>query len=632
MEIGIITRKLRIEGMTCVNCQNKIEKTLLGTTGIEKAEVSYNAGTATLTYNADTITIREITSIIKSLDYRVLTGEEPARVSGNMSSKAGILIIIAAAFMLMQGLGLTGLFNSFPLAETGMGYGMLFLIGVVTSVHCIAMCGGINLSQCLPAAGSASPNRFTALRPSMFYNLGRVISYTTVGVIVGALGQVISFPGRMKGMIQLAAGLFMVIMGINMLGLFPALRKFVPRMPKFFAGKIDREKGRVSNPLYVGLLNGLMPCGPLQAMQLYALSTGSPLKGGVSMFLFSMGTVPLMFGLGALSSVLSKKFTAKAMTVGAALVVILGLSMLSYGWALSGFGSPVDGFVSLAGFGGGGSVSTASVPGGSGAALVIEDGVQVVNSDLRSGRYPPITVEAGLPVRWIINAPQGTINGCNNRMIIPEYNIQHSFKQGENVIEFTPKKTGVFRYSCWMGMIRSTITVVESGTLASVAANAESGEGEFEGYSEWDEITEPVPAGFRIPANELAIGTINEKGIQTVTIELSDRGFSPAAVVLQAGLRTSWTITNTSTRPENFDVRFPVYGQEVSIDSGENTLALVPQSDVEFFTADSEYYGYVKIVDDINNLDIDGIKSEISGYETMVYPDDYFGSGMSCCN
>jgi plastocyanin domain-containing protein len=262
----------------------------------------------------------------------------------------------------------------------------------------------------------------------------------------------------------------------------------------------------------------------------------------------------------------------------------------------------------------------------------MENGVQVVNSSLRSGRYPPITVEAGLPVRWIIDAPQGTINGCNNRMIIPEYKIQHSFKQGENVIEFTPEKTGVFRYSCWMGMIRSTITVVESGTLAANAAIAESGEGEFEGYSEWDEITEPVPAGFRIPANDLAIGSIDEEGIQKVTIELSDRGFSPAAVVLQAGLRTTWTFNNTSTRPENFDLRFPVYGQEVSINSGENTLTLIPQSDIEFFTADSEYYGYVKKVDDINNLDIDGIKGEIGGYETLVYPDDYFGSGMSCCN
>jgi plastocyanin domain-containing protein len=51
------------------------------------------------------------------------------------------------------------------------------------------------------------------------------------------------------------------------------------------------------------------------------------------------------------------------------------------------------------------------------------------------------------------------INSCNDRMVIREYNVNHTFKQGDNVIEFTPQKAGRFTYSCWMGMIRSTITV-----------------------------------------------------------------------------------------------------------------------------------------------------------------------------
>jgi len=56
-----------------------------------------------------------------------------------------------------------------------------------------------------------------------------------------------------------------------------------------------------------GLLNGFMPCGPLQAMQLYALGTGSFIAGATSMFMFSLGTVPLMFGLGAISSIAGGK-------------------------------------------------------------------------------------------------------------------------------------------------------------------------------------------------------------------------------------------------------------------------------------------------------------------------------------
>lgn len=396
METGIQTRTLRIGGMTCVNCQNRIERTLRSTPGIEGAEVSYNAGTASVRYNAEIITIHEIAAIIEKLDYSVQAGAGP---KPDAYRTAGILIIIFAAFMLIQNSGLLTFFNKFPLAESGMGYGMLFLIGIITSVHCLAMCGGINLSQCLPHTDTLRPS----LRPSLLYNLGRVISYTAVGIIVGALGSVISFSGAMRGVVQLAAGVFMFVMGINMLGIFPALRRFNLRMPKIFTDRIEHAKGRGSGPLYIGLLNGLMPCGPLQAMQLYALGTGSPISGGISMLLFSLGTVPLMFGLGALSTSLGKRFTKRVMTAGAMLVMILGLSMVSYGWGLSGFTINQS------------STTAAAVP----FEPTITDGVQQVNSTLSGGRYPAITVQAGIPVRWTIDAPQGSINGCNNRMIIP---------------------------------------------------------------------------------------------------------------------------------------------------------------------------------------------------------------------
>ncbi|GHV15822.1 heavy metal-binding domain-containing protein [Spirochaetia bacterium] len=617
MESGIKVRTVHIDGMTCVNCQNKIERTLKNTLGIEDAVVSYNTGTAVITYNTETITIQEITSIIENLDYTVRSDTVPADTNRNM----GILVIIIALFVLIQHFGLTGIFNAFPLVETGMGYGMIFIIGIITSVHCIAMCGGINLSQCIPrdAAGkgasiSGGKNAAT-LRPSLLYNAGRVISYTAIGTLVGALGQVVSFSGWMRGLIQLAAGVFMIIMGINMLGIFPALRKFTPRLPAVFANKIEQEKGRSNSPLYVGLLNGLMPCGPLQAMQLYALSTGSPLRGGLSMLLFSLGTVPLMFGLGALSSVLSKKFTRKVMTVGAALVVVLGMSMFSYGWNLSGFTLP--------------QLSSGTSAGNSGA--VVENGIQLVSTTLASGRYQPIVVQAGIPVSWTIDAPAGSINGCNNRMLIPEYGIEHTFTTGANVVSFTPAKTGTFRYSCWMGMIRSTITVVEPG--AEVSAQPASA---FYDTPWDDEITEPLAAGFRIPTAELAIGVIETgAGTQRITIELTDQGFSPAALILQAGVQTEWIINNDSRRAENFEALFPIYGQKLSFTNGENIIFLYPQDDFEFSTSDSEYYGFVKVVDDIATMDIEALRTEISNHETMLYPASYFPSpdgGMGCCN
>ncbi|WP_312939363.1 sulfite exporter TauE/SafE family protein [Oscillibacter sp.] len=444
MNVGIKTEKLHIDGMTCVNCQNKIEKTLHNTVGVQKAEVNYAAGTAAVTYDANILSGKDLAAIIQKLGYQVVTNRRGQ--SGNRVRSAGFLLMIAALYMLMEHFGFLNLLSPSQLAETNMEYGMLFVIGLITSVHCVAMCGGINLSQCIPQSEAPQcEGRFPSLRPAFLYNLGRVLSYTAVGFVVGALGSVVTFSPAAQGVLKLIAGGFMVLMGFNMLGIFPALRSLTPRMPKRIARRIDSEKARRKSPLAVGLLNGLMPCGPLQAMQIYALSTGNAFAGALSMLLFSLGTVPLMFGLGALSSALGRRFTKRVMTVGAVLVAVLGLSMFSQGWSLSGFATATG--------------QTATPEGGP----VLEDGIQVVRSTLLPGRYPQITVWVGTPVKWVIDAPQGSINGCNNRLLIQEYGVEHAFKTGENVITFTPEETGTFGYSCWMGMIRSSITVAEPG-------------------------------------------------------------------------------------------------------------------------------------------------------------------------
>jgi uncharacterized protein len=463
-------RSFRIGGMTCVNCQNRIEKKLKKTPGLQDVTVNYSTGMAAVTYDASEISFDEISAAIESLGYQVSEGNGKNAVTRIV----GTLVIILALFMLMRTFGTSKLAADFPLAQEGMGYGMLLVIGLLTSVHCIAMCGGINLSQTLGGNGESTPKTtYILLLPGILYNGGRLVSYTAAGVLVGALGSVITVSGRFQGAVQLVAGVFMVIMGLNMLGLFPVLRRFSPRMPKVFTARIDgRKTGR--GPAVVGFLNGFMPCGPLQAMQLYALSTGSLVRGGVSMFLFCLGTIPLMFALGAISSALSgargQAFSRRVTRAGAVLVAALGLVMFSNGWSLSGFTNPLDGAASIKSA----SVQVQAAPGASDLrppdsrpptatpfAPVIQNGAQIVNSTLQPNRYPAITVQQGIPVRWIINAPPGSITGCNYRMIIREYGIQYTFKQGENVIEFTPTRAGRFSYSCWMAMIYSTITVLD---------------------------------------------------------------------------------------------------------------------------------------------------------------------------
>jgi sulfite exporter TauE/SafE/plastocyanin domain-containing protein len=608
------------------------------------------------------ITLTEISAAVEGQGYKVVEKRKT-----RFMLIAGTLVIIIALFILFRIFSTSSLAAAFPVARTGMGYGMVLVIGLLTSVHCIAMCGGINLSQTLrkgirdgkkgngewgvgsrdqgsgtgdqgtgnrdrysdydnasrlhlvsehnprsPIPSPRSPfyNPQSLLLPAVLYNSGRLISYTAVGIIVGALGSVITLSGRFQGAVLLLAGIFMLVMGINMLGLFPVLRRIVPRMPKIFSQKINSlvsspspipsPRSPVPSPLLVGFLNGFMPCGPLQAMQLYALSTGSPVRGGISMFLFCLGTIPLMFALGAVSGILSgskgQVFSRRVMYAGAVLVAAMGLAMLNNGWNLAGIGNPLNRAIA-------GSNSTGQP--------VIQNGVQIVNSTLQPGRYPAIVVQQGIPVRWIINAPQGSINGCNNRFIVREYGIQHSFTPGENIIEFLPEKTGRFPYSCWMGMIRSSITVLAEGE--SVASAQETD-------------INPKPAGADIPTDEIAFARIME-GFQAVTIQLNDDGFEPAIVVMQRQIPALWTINIESFDPGNSLIVFPAYFTRIETVQGENQIQLFPTVDFDFSTGDNVFYGYVKVVNDINNVDEDELREEVANHETLIYPDGYFEMG-----
>lgn len=501
------TIRLNIDGMTCVNCQNKIEKTLNHTEGVISVSVSYNNATADIDYDKEKISLKEIIATIERLGYEVILMKKA--VGSSTANIVCMLLIIVSLFVMLQSIGILNLLVPSRLVDTKMGYGMLFIIGLITSVHCIAMCGGINLSQCILQMMQDESNdtsKLATFRPSLTYNMGRVLSYTAIGFALGLVGFLIGGSSEiglsllLQGVLKMIAGLFMVIMGINMLGIFPWLRKFTIRMPKFLARKVGKQKAKAGHPFIVGILNGFMPCGPLQSMWIVALAAGNPFAGAFSMFLFSLGTVPLMLGLGSIISVLGRKFTDKVMTVGAVLIVILGLAMLSQGGSLSGWLPPDLLLVWVIALCAAGVLLSIPVEKKAlknvvkAASLVIVvgscvlwsyqeiplqnssvtdnyveivDGVQVANGTLQSGHYPDITVQVGVPVKWVIDAPEGSINGCNNKLVIQDYGIEYTFHTGENVIEFTPVNTGKVRYSCWMGMIRGDIIVVDgSGGFA----------------------------------------------------------------------------------------------------------------------------------------------------------------------
>ena len=488
--LNLTEKEFQIDGMTCVNCQNKIQQALRSTAGVRHVSVSWQSGSAQVTYDSDIISFPDIQRIIEDLDYEVLSKNH--RTETDLVRSGSLLAIIIALYVLLQQFGLLNLLAPSRLADSGMGYGMLFVVGLITSVHCVAMCGGINLSQSLPGEDAGM------LPSPLLYNLGRVVSYTTVGFLLGLAGLLLGggsgagVPVLLQGGLKLTAGAFMVVMGLNMLGVFPWLRRIQPQMPAFLRAGLSRGRSASAQPFFVGLLNGLMPCGPLQSMQLVALASGSPVTGALSMLMFSLGTVPFMLGLGTVVSVLGRRFARAVTSVGAVLVAVLGLAMLSQGGSLTGMLLPdrllfwvialsavglaaslpvqrriyrAAASLAVVGLILGVGIAWRYVNGGRpvrGMTAQIMDGIQVVESVLTPGEYPNITVRAGVPVRWTIHAEQNSINGCNYRFYIRDYGIDHAFEPGENIIEFIPEEAGTIPYTCWMGMIRGTIQVTEA--------------------------------------------------------------------------------------------------------------------------------------------------------------------------
>ena len=466
--------KLYINGMTCINCQTRIQNALKKQPGISQATVSYETETADILYDSSVISLEQIQGLIDELGYSASVQKAScAKIVSQTLRELGIIVIL---YFLLQHFGILNYLAPASLADTQMGYGMLFVIGLITSVHCIAMCGGINLSQTLQKDSEPSANVSRAMfQNAAAYNAGRIISYTIIGGILGGIGAFTGMAGTLQtssffqGLLKLLSGALMVVIGINMLGLFPGLRRFHLRisLPLFQKGKQkDASKGiskrsnashRRRTPFIIGLFNGLMPCGPLQSMQIVALASANSFTGALSMFFFALGTIPLMLGFGSIVSGLGKHFTKQVLKCGAILVVVMGLSMMSQGTALSGINSKLNTLFSLKSET---TVKTSDPNHTNDSATDMEnDGIQYVSSTLESGHYPDITVKAGTPVKWTIHAKKSSINGCNYKILLTDFDTECVFEEGDNTIEFTPKKTGIYTYSCWMGMITGKIYV-----------------------------------------------------------------------------------------------------------------------------------------------------------------------------
>ncbi|MDO5305415.1 MAG: sulfite exporter TauE/SafE family protein [bacterium] len=272
----------KVDGMICPQCEDEIAQKITHRRGVLSCRASYRKSSVTAQYDPDIITPGEIKSALSDIGYPVGSGK-----SGLISDMIGAACVIVLYFALPW---LTGLVKV-PQAEAGAGAGVLFVIGLLTGVHCIGMCGGIMLTQ----------------KNAVAYNAGRLLSYTALGALFGALGTVITYDAQFKSMLFTICGGLVVIVGLMMWG--------VPF-------------------LVIGLLTGLMPCGALASMWLFTAASGSALKGAESMFAFGLGTCAVMLLFGTFGTLIPAKYNKYILKSGTVLIVTLGLILMTKGIAM----------------------------------------------------------------------------------------------------------------------------------------------------------------------------------------------------------------------------------------------------------------------------------------------------------
>lgn len=410
--------------MTCSSCERRIENEIRKLEGITFVKASYKIGDVTVEFDDSLCNLEKVKMAIKRSGYNV--------EKDKFEKILDLIILILIMVLLYR---LSNIFNISSALEGQVTYLILFVIGIFTSFHCVGMCGGIMLSQTLKPQGNS---RFSKFKPAILYNIGRVISYTILGGIIGTVGSVFNLNPYSKAIIMALAGVFMIIMGLNFFGI---------RFLRAILSPINIKKIKGSKtPFIIGLLNGIMPCGPLQAMQLYALSTGSFIKGALSMFVFSLGTIPIMLTLGILSSLINKNSSQKMFKYNGIFVMVLGFIMLSRSLSLAGI-----------------NINPIKYTTQNSQTLVsqIENDVQIIKMDATYRGFNPnvFIVQKGIPVKFIIDGKE--LTPCNNAITIPSLGIERQLIKGENIIEFTPQEEGDIVFSCWMGMLNGVIKVVD---------------------------------------------------------------------------------------------------------------------------------------------------------------------------
>lgn len=447
------TKTISIKGMHCRSCEILIEDELKNIKGVSSVDISHRTGAATIHYEGKHLNHGDVVHAVKQAGYELGTNEKPPLLSKNPDDYtqlgfAGAILILA--YFIMRELGIFNI--NFGASNNFSSLPVVLLVGLTAGIStCMALVGGLVLGvagrfvQDNPQAGAIE--KFV---PHIFFNLGRIVSFFILGGVIGLIGSAFQLSTTITGGLIVLVGLSMILLGLQLTNVFPRLSTLSLTLPKGISKALGISKNNDDsyshkNALLMGALTFFVPCGFTQAIQLYAMTTGSFVTGALTMAVFALGTTPGLLSLGGLTSVIKGKSSGLFFKFVGLVVIAMAFFNISNGLTLAGFKKNMVGNKAT-------QISDPNVK--------MENGVQVVHMEQNAqGYYPDVfAVKRNVPVKWIIKS---VYPSCASSLMVQKLNIRTFLTEKEQVFEFTPKEAGEIPFSCSMGMYSGIINVTE---------------------------------------------------------------------------------------------------------------------------------------------------------------------------
>jgi len=323
-------------------------------------------------------------------------------------------------------------------------------LGVVSSLHCLSMCGNLLFTSSL-----FQSSKLSSATRQVLYQSGRLFSYVLTGALLAIFFDSFKLETiRQYAMLFLSAVLLLIslrTLGFTLNTKFTPFR-FIETLQRPILKKVIklRKMGGSSALIILGLLNGFMPCTPLQAAQLYAASTANPIKGSFVMFAFWLGTLPLLASAGLLLGKASARFQKKIKIAAGMIMLFMALLVLDRSLVVLGSNLSLTRQMQYIE-----QIFASREKPASGV-----NNKHTYEIKIRNAAYNPykLTVPSGKQIELVIDRQENI--RCSDEFLIPELNLRvRLLPYNKTKITLPPLEPGIYRITCQMYMMEGYLIV-----------------------------------------------------------------------------------------------------------------------------------------------------------------------------